>query len=122
MTIILTSKNIEDIKLKNKKITSKLTKYKQLFNNWNMSQIIPSLKFIRSESIIKLIKQLDSDDLFIIKDILKDDVLIDQDSSGNVKNTHGQIDNLEFYLPEDFNCIDFCLYRNKADIGVTLWK
>lgn len=122
MPIILSSKNIEDIIFKNKKITAKLTKHKQIFDNWNMSQIIPTLRFIRSESISKLLKIIDDDDIAIIKDILNDEVVVDSDSSSIVKNIQGDIDMLEFKLPEDFNCIEFCLYRSKESIGVTLWK
>ena len=122
MPIILTSKNIEDIIFKNKKITSKLTRHKHIFDNWNMSQVIPALKFIRSESISKLLKNIDSDDINILKYILQDDVIILRDDSSLVHNVDETIENLEFQMPEDFNCIDFCLYRKNNFIGVTLWK
>ena len=39
-----------------------------------------------------------------------------------VQNIQSNYDSLEFDLPNDFNCIDFCCYRKDGHVGVTLWK
>jgi hypothetical protein len=71
---------------------------------------------------IQFIKILKDDDLKIIQNILEDVVVKDINLYNSCLHFGGNIDDIEFCLPTDFNTTDFCVFRKKDSIGVTLWN
>ena len=122
MTITLNTKNAEEIIFNNKKIIDILPQYKSIFNTWQFTCRIPTLRYIRQNCVVQLIDLLTIEDLASIKTIIENDIYIDKNTKKPIKNLVGLMEDLEFDLPVDFNCIDFTIYRNKNEIGVTLWK
>lgn len=122
MKTILNAKNVEDIVFKDNQLKSKLTKHSHIFANWHLAYSHPSLRYIKGESVYNLLKSLDSNDLSIIKDHTGFDIELDQNIYKRIVNINSSLDNLEFNLPLDFNYVDFCIYRKKNEVNVTLWK
>ena len=122
MAIVLNIKNAEQFILSNKKIEDALSNYKSMFNTWYFASRIHGLKEMRINTAIQFIKMLKDDDLKIIQNILGYAVIKDINLYNSCLHFGGNIDNIEFFLPTDFNTIDICVYRKKDSIGVTLWN
>jgi len=122
MSITLDYKNVEQIVFHNKTIIEQLQKYKNIFDTWLMASTVPQLRYIKNNIVITFLNYLDKNDLEIISNILGVKVLLSDTVQKPIENISSVVDSLEFDLPEDFNCIDFCLYRKKENIEVTLWK
>lgn len=122
MPISLNAKNVEEIVFKNKTISNKLTKYKHIFDTWHFANMMPQLRYIRNNIVIELLNFLNHSDLETISEIIGEEVTVDKFVKKPVQNIQSNYDSLEFDLPNDFNCIDFCCYRKDGHVGVTLWK
>lgn len=122
MSLSLNAKNVEEIVFTNKTITNKLIKYKHLFDTWHFANMMPQLKYIKNNIVIELLNLLNYSDIETISEIIGENVVIDESVKKPIKNIQSHCDSLEFDLPYDFNCIDFCCYRKDGNVGVTLWK
>lgn len=122
MSFTLSAKNAEEVVFTNKVITSKLSHYKNLFDTWHFANIMPQLRYIKNNIVIEFLNLIKESDIKIISDHIGLKVIIDEAVKKPIQNIQSDCESLEFELPSDFNCIDFCCYRNKESIGVTLWK
>lgn len=122
MAITLTVKNVEEIVFSNNKIMSSLPKYKPLFETWLFASRVPSLKSLRYKTVVEFLKLLTKSELLLLEQLVKKELLLDNSIYESCKNCEGEIENIEFNLPTNFNTSDFCIYRKGNQVGVTLWN
>jgi hypothetical protein len=122
MPKILNFKNVEDLVFQNKQIKDALPHLNHIFENWLFGYQFIAAKFVRKQAVYDLLRYLSADDLKIISNILKEELVLSSDISRTIINIQSNICSLEKDLPFDFNYIDLSIYRKGEDIGVTLWK
>lgn len=120
--IYLDLNNVEDIVFKNKELRLKFPHFKYLFDSYDLGMLSISLKSLAMRCLNDFIKKCTSDDVKKLEDFLKEKIEISKLNVDPVVLFKGTLEDLEFNLPEDYNCIDVCLYRNKNEIKGVLWK
>lgn len=122
MSLIINLQNIEELLFFNSELQKKLTRHKHLFDTWRLAKRSNVLKSLGTNAISGLLSSLSEEDLKVISDFFKKDVLVDSPSGKSVRNISTNCDFAEFELPKDYNYIDMMIYKNKEKLEVTLWK
>ena len=99
-----------------------MPEFKYLFDSYDLAMITISLKSLAMRCLNEFLKKCSLADLKIIGDYLKDEIEIVKLNIDPVLIFEGDIENLEFLLSKDYNCIDICLYRKENIVKGMLWK
>ena len=120
--IFLDLNNIEDIVFKNKQLRFQLPHFKYLFDSYDLGMFSITLKSLAMRCLNEFIKKCTNDDIKILEEFLKEKIEISKLNVDPVVLFESDLNNLEFNMSVDYNCIDVCLYRNKDQIKGILWK
>jgi hypothetical protein len=120
--IFLDLNNVEDIVFKNKNLRIQFPHFKYLFDSYDLGMVSISLKSLAMRCLNEFIKKCTDEDIKKLEEFLNDEVEISKLNVDPVLFFDGEKDNLEFELPEDYNCVDICIYRKKDNIKGLLWK
>lgn len=112
--------NVAELIFQNSLVKSSLSKYKHLFDSWELAQKIPQMRSLGIRSILDFINSITNEDIEIISNIFKFPVEIMKMEINPYKNVTGNIENFELQLPLNINVNDMCLYRKGDKISVLI--
>ena len=120
--IFLNINNVEEIIFTDKKAREYFPNYKYLFDSFDLSNVSPSLRQLGVRCLNDFLKKVTIGELKNFEKYIKDSLQIEDLNLDLVKNINGNIDDIEFNLPDNYNNIDLTIYRNGKGVKVTLWK
>lgn len=122
MTINLDYNNVEEIVFENKRVVASLPQYKHLFDSWLLSKRVTTLKNLGQRSLLDFLETITEDDVEIISIVTNIDVVFNKVNLKRYFDIKSSPEELENELSSVSNVLDMCLYRNKNEIKVFLWK
>lgn len=120
--IFLNINNVEELIFTDKKVREFLPDYKYLFDSFDLSKVSPALKQLGIRCFNDFLKKIKKDELINVEKYLNQEIKIEDFNLDLIKNLQGNIENLEFIMPENYNNIDLVVYRKKDEVKITLWK
>jgi len=120
--IFLSINNIEELVFTDKKVREVLPSYKYLFDSYDLSKVSPALKQLGIRCFNDFLKKVNQNDLELLSKYLKNEIKVEFINTDCVKNIDCNFDEVEFYLPNNYNNIDLCVYRKGESLNITLWK
>lgn len=120
--IFLNINNVEEIIFTDKKVRELLPDYKYLFDSFDLSKVSTGLKQLGVRCFNDFLKKVSQEQLTQVENYFKNKIKVEFLNLDLIKNINGNIDEVEFYLPEVYNNIDLAVYRKKDEIKITLWK
>jgi hypothetical protein len=113
--------NIEEQIFYDKKIRNILPDFKNLFDQWTISQTIPGMKFLALKSALELLNSLNENHIQILEEYFSDKILIDRLDHRTIANLSCTVDEINDLCK--FSAFkEFCVYRNKDKVSLTFWR
>jgi len=117
-------RNIEELILKNSKITSQLPDLRHLFDKWLLSYRIPALSNMRKEALMDLLNSLDGSHVEKLARLIGDMVFIEKLDHHIVRNLDFSTDSdtIERELTKYESYTNIALSRSADQIYITMWR
>jgi hypothetical protein len=120
--LFINQQNVEELVFYKPDLSKKMIDKIHLIKTWKFALKNPSLKAMGKTAIKQFLKTLTDEEKEIISIYYGKPIQVDILDDSKLKNCNFEIENAEFYLPPDYNFIDFCITRSENNLGVTLWK
>jgi hypothetical protein len=120
--MIINQQNVEEYIFYKPELCNKLLEKKHLISAWKFSIQNPSLRAMGKTSLKQFLKTLTQEEIVLISKYYGEEVKIEAFDNSLIKNLRLDIETAEFFMPIDYNFIDFAVYRGKENLEVTLWK
>lgn len=113
--------NIEEQIFYDKKIRNLLPDFKNLFEQWTISQTIPGMNFLGLQSALELLNSLEEKHVQVLEEYFSDEILIERLDHRTVANFSCGINETDDLCK--FSVYkEFCVHRDKNKINVTFWR
>lgn len=118
----LSLNNVETLVFSNKRVVASLPQYKHIFDSWLLSKRVSHLRNLGQRAIFDFIEAVTEEDVEIISLVNNIDLVYKKINFERYKNIESTIEKLEKDILLASNFMDMCVYRNKNEVKVLLWK
>jgi hypothetical protein len=122
--IYLNIGNIEELILKNSKVTSAFPELRHLFDKWLLSYRIPALSSMRKQTLMDYLNSLDGSHVEKLARLFGDMVFIEKLDHHIVRNLDfsTESDTIEIELTKYESYTNIALSRSANQIYITMWR
>jgi len=121
--LVLNLDNVEELVFRNKEVRKLLPEFRPMFDQWKLSQMLPSLKNMGRRSVLDFLNSVESSHEKILASFFGDEVTVDRMNYNIVSNQVFSLDFAEENLNDgDERFPNFSLDRDRERIYIVWWR
>jgi hypothetical protein len=113
--------NIEDLIFYDKKIHAIFPEFRHLFDQWQLGQMIPSMKTLAQRSVLDLLQSLNQKNITKLEEYFNDAIILEKLDPRITANYNWSLEDSN-ELCQFAGYLDFCLFRNKDNAFISFWR
>jgi hypothetical protein len=121
--LLLNLDNVEELIFQNREARKLLPEFRQLFDQWKLARMIPSMKNLGRRSVLDFLNSVESSHEKILGSLFGDEVQVDRMAYNIVNNQVFLLDSAEKTLNEGSEWFtNFSLDRDGERLYVCFWR
>jgi hypothetical protein len=114
--------NVEKIVFQDKRVQRLLPHHGNLFGQWHLAQMSPSLRSLGKQAVLDFLNALNENDVEILKTYFQSEITLTKLNYNLVSNYTFSIDESEIILNEVEGFVDFATHRDENHIYISFWR